>query len=65
VVLSDLKEDKNVQFNFFEDSLRVLHVAQVATAIDSINHRFGRHTISVADTMGLEPKSKRHIQTVG
>lgn len=56
VILCDLKEDKHVQLQlgFEEDPLRVVHVARVAQAIDTINHRFGRHTIGVADALAAQ-----------
>lgn len=55
VVLCELKEDKNVQLTIFEDPLRIVHVANAAQAIDAINHRYGRHTIGVADSLIARP----------
>lgn len=71
VVLSKLKSNREVQFNIFEDPVRVVKMQGVDQAIDTINNQFGRHTIHLASTMtanirnqgdkGLPPRRRQNL----
>jgi DNA polymerase IV len=45
IVLACLTEDQGVQFELFEDPVRMLDMRQLASAIDEINSLYGKHTV--------------------
>lgn len=45
IVLSNLEEDTSVQFELFEDPVRMIKMHRLATYIDKINALYGKHTI--------------------
>ncbi|MBI2438230.1 MAG: DNA polymerase IV, partial [Lentisphaerae bacterium] len=53
VVLGKLEPDELEQPELFEDRLRIDKLAQVSRAIDAINERFGKHTLSLGPGLFL------------
>jgi len=64
VVLGGLHRGGGIQFGLFESPLSVLKVEAASQAIDTINGKFGKHTIHVGTTEGLKgrPRGKNEIQ---
>lgn len=59
VVLTRISEDSHVQFELFEDTLKVIKQRRLAQSIDEINALFGKHTVSCAQ--GLYLKNRRDV----
>ena len=51
VILCELKEDKHVQLNIFEDPVKMIKARQIDNAVDAINRQFGRQTVHLGDTL--------------
>jgi DNA polymerase IV len=73
IVLCDLKTDKNIQLNIFEDPVRMVKMQHIDSAIDKINNLFGRQAIHLASTIpanhrsqgnkGAPPKRQQNLLT--
>ncbi|MBI2439923.1 MAG: DNA polymerase IV [Lentisphaerae bacterium] len=59
IILGKLEPDELAQPDLFEDRLRIDKLAQVSQAVDAVNERFGKHTLSLGSCLFLE----RHRQT--
>lgn len=57
VLLSHLASDEQVQFELFEDPLRMLKMRRLSQTIDEINQHYGKHTVFSAQ--GLYLKSRQ------
>ena len=53
IILTNLEEDNGVQFELFEDPLRMLNMRRLAESIDEINARYGKHTVHSASGLHL------------
>lgn len=61
VVLTYLVPQRNVQFNLFEDAVRVEQMARVYQAMDHLAERYGRHTVH----LGASLLARRQAQHAG
>jgi DNA polymerase IV len=59
VVLGKLEPDEQEQPDLFEDRLRIDKLARVSRAVDLLNERFGKHTLSLGPSLFLD----RHRRT--
>jgi DNA polymerase-4/DNA polymerase V len=58
VVLDKLEEDRNEQFELFEDRVRIEHLRKTSQAIDEINERYGKHKLSLGPSLYLPQHRK-------
>lgn len=65
VVLGKLQEDHGVQYELFEDPVRIDAAIRVAHAMDEVNERFGKHKVQLGPTLQLplHPITPRDQQT--
>lgn len=56
VVLGKLDSDMIDQYDLFEDRLRIQDIRKVTGAIDTINRRYGKHTVSSGTSLYLSQK---------
>jgi len=56
IVLGKLRSDASEQYELFEDRLKIESFRSVTGAIDCINERFGKHTVSSATALFLDLK---------
>ncbi|MBU0506418.1 hypothetical protein KJ708_10540, partial [bacterium] len=71
VILCNLKTDKKIQLNIFEDPVRMVKMQHIDDAVDKINNLFGRNTVHLASTMpanyrnqgnkGAPPKRQQNL----
>ena len=54
VFLGSLTEEGNDQFDLFEDRLRLEQMVRVSRAIDEINRKYGKHSVSVGTSLYLQ-----------
>lgn len=54
VVLNHLHEDTAMQFELFEDPVRMIRMHRLAESIDQINHHYGKHTVFSATGLYLK-----------
>jgi hypothetical protein len=59
VVLGKLESDIERQYDLFEDPVRIEKRAALGEAVDALNERYGKHTLSLAPSLFLG----RHRQT--
>lgn len=59
VVLGKLEPDRERQYELFEDPVRIEKRKALGEAVDALNERFGKHTLSLAPSLFLG----RHRQT--
>lgn len=57
VVLGGIESDMVEQYDLFEDSLRIQGIREVTGAIDTINKRYGKHTVSSGTSLYLDQKT--------
>ncbi len=65
IILTKIEEGGLDQYELFEDRIRIEKLARAARAVDEINGRFGKHTITLAPALLLnnrEEKSERARQ---
>ena len=55
IVLSRLQEDRGLQFELFEDPVRMVSLHRLARSIDEINARYGKHTVHSGMELYLKP----------
>jgi DNA polymerase-4/DNA polymerase V len=53
VVMGKLESDRCRQGDLFEDRVRIEAMARASEAIDEINERFGKHTVSLGTSLNL------------
>lgn len=58
VFLSRLSAEGGEQMDLFEDRLQINKLRQVSKAIDDINGRFGKHSVSLATSLFLQTAAK-------
>lgn len=58
VVLLCLEEDGSVQFDLFEDPVRVTAMSRLSKSVDEINRMYGKHTVAVATGLYLEKRKQ-------
>ncbi|MBA4387481.1 MAG: DNA polymerase IV [Verrucomicrobia bacterium] len=51
MVLGNLENDGNDQFEFFEDRVRIDRLRSLSKAVDEINSLYGKHTVRSASTL--------------
>ncbi len=56
IVLGKLESDTIEQYELFEDRLAIEHLRQASMAVDEINRRYGKHTVSLATSLDLARK---------
>ncbi len=54
VVLGKLDPDREEQFELFEDRVRIDNLSKASRAIDSVNEKFGKHTVSLGSSLFLK-----------
>ena len=54
VILLDLKPDRTIQYNLFEDPLKVERVERLYEAADLLARKFGKHTLYLGSSHPLE-----------
>lgn len=57
-VLGGFENDNIEQFDFFEDRLKIESLRRATAAIDAINRRYGKHTISSGTALFLANRQK-------
>lgn len=58
IILGNLQEDRYEQFDLFEDRLRIEKLTRASIAIDTINRRYGKHTITLGSGLFLNRPKK-------
>ncbi len=58
VVLGNLESDNTEQYELFEDRLAIESLRRITEAVDTINHRFGKHTLRSGTSLFLPKKPK-------
>jgi hypothetical protein len=53
VVLGRLEADRERQYDLFEDPVRVEKRQALGEAVDDLNERYGKHTLSLASSLFL------------
>jgi hypothetical protein len=63
IVLGGLAEDRVEQYDLFEDRPRIESFRHAAEAIDAVNARYGKHTVSLATAlfMNNRPTDNRAV----
>lgn len=56
IVLGKLESDACEQFELFEDRLAIEQLRQATLAVDTINQRYGKHTVGLATALDLARK---------
>lgn len=54
VVLGKLEPDNERQYDLFEDTVRIEKRQSLSNAVDAVNERYGKHTISLAPSLFLD-----------
>ena len=55
ILLGDLAEEASCeQMGLFEDRLRIEKLRRVSHAVDAVNGRYGKHTVTLGPTLGLQ-----------
>jgi len=54
VVLCDLKDDRKIQLNIFEDPVRMVKAQRLDSAVDALNRQFGRQAVHLADSLPVD-----------
>jgi DNA polymerase IV len=54
VVLGKLEPDREDQFELFEDRVRIDNLSKASRAIDAVNEKFGKHTLSLGSSLFLQ-----------
>lgn len=65
VGLLKLEEDAGMQFELFEDPLRMIKMHQMAESIDSINRMYGKHTVFSGASLFLKRDKNKSIEAEG
>lgn len=60
VILSGLEEDGRLQFELFEDPVRMVKMKLLAESIDGINALYGKHTVFVATGLYLGTHARKN-----
>lgn len=60
IVLTKLEEDRGMQFELFEDPLRMTAQSRLARSIDQINSIYGKHTIFSATGLYLGRNARKN-----
>lgn len=58
VVIGKLEPDELEQPELFEDRLRIDKLANISRAVDTLNERFGKHTLSLGPSLFLDQHRK-------
>lgn len=58
VILTHLEGDEQVQYSLFEDPLRAEKMRLLYHAVDTINSKYGKHTLHLASSHFLEERGK-------
>jgi DNA polymerase-4/DNA polymerase V len=58
VVLAKLENDNIEQYELFQDRLKIESLKKITSAVDAINERFGKHTVSLATSLFLTTKPR-------
>ncbi|MBT3192851.1 MAG: DNA polymerase IV [Verrucomicrobia bacterium] len=58
VVLGGLESDLSEQYELFEDRLSIEGLRRITQAVDSVNHKFGKHTVCAGTALFLPSKPK-------
>ena len=53
VVMGKLEEDREEQYELFQDRVRLDHLADVTRAVDQINQRLGKHKVALGTALFL------------
>ena len=61
IVLGKLQEDRGVQYELFEDPVRIDAMIRAAYVMDEVNEQFGKHKVQLGPTLDLarEPETPR------
>lgn len=54
VVMGDLEEDREEQYELFQDRVRIDALERAARAIDQVNERFGKHKLALGCSLFLD-----------
>ncbi|MBU1863303.1 MAG: DNA polymerase IV [Candidatus Omnitrophica bacterium] len=65
IVLTHLEEDSGIQFELFEDPLRMIAMHRLAHSIDAINAKYGKHTVFSGTGLFLKRDPDVHPQMEG
>ena len=57
IVLSKIGTDDSIQYELFEDSLKIEKLCKLSQAVDNINNRCGKHKVSLASSLFLQSES--------
>lgn len=60
IVLSELEEDRGMQFELFEDPVRMVAIKRLAESIDQINSLYGKHTVFSATGLYLGQNARKN-----
>ena len=60
IILSRIKADNGLQFELFEDPLRMINMHRLGDAIDEINGAFGRHAIHTGTGLFLGRNQRKN-----
>ena len=53
IFLSRLEDDRDDQLELFADNLRIERMAGISRAIDAVNEKYGKHTLSLGTSLFL------------
>lgn len=53
IVLGKLEADKGIQYDLFEDNLRIERLSRLSRVIDTVNARYGKHKLSTGSALYL------------
>jgi len=56
IVLGGLESDRSEQYELFEDRLKIENVRRLTSAVDDINRRYGKHSVSTGSALYLSSK---------
>lgn len=59
VVMGNLEEDREEQYELFQDRVRIDGMERAAAALDRVNERFGKHKLALGSSLFLD----RHVVT--
>lgn len=62
VVLADLQPDTAVQCDLFEDPVRAVKTTAAASAIDTVNAEFGKHTLFLGEGLHLGQRTSARLR---
>ena len=60
IILTNLEEDHGLQFELFEDPVRMVSMRRLAESIDLINIQYGKHTVFSATGLYLGPNARKN-----